>query len=232
MKKGQMVMAVTIGLICFILVGTMFVQFNTINKTDTLAIKNMRETELRTEISKWKTKLEDVKKKYEEVIAKKDEYVKHIENNEKSADLLEDDLIEAKVLLGLTDVSGNGIIVTLEDNDEKNIVADDLMELINELRLAGAEAISINNERIIINSYVADIAYRYIVVNGQRIVSPYIVKAIGNQSYLESGLTAKQYGYIDNMTKAFGKTVRLERKDNITIKKFEGKVTLKNVTGE
>lgn len=230
MKKGQIIMTVTLGIICFILVSTMFIQFNTISRTDVVSIKNMRETELRTEISKWKIKLEDVQKKYEETMAKKEEYEKNVEDNGKSIKLLEEDLQEAKVILGLTDVTGNGIIVTLEDNNEKNIVADDLIELINELRLAGAEAISINNERIVINSFIADIDYRYIVVNGQRITTPYIVKAIGNQSYLESGLTAKQYGYIDNMTKALGKTVLLERKDNINIKKFEGKISLKNVS--
>lgn len=230
MDKGKLTMTITLGLVCFILVSTMFIQFNTIKQTDVASIKNMRETELRTEIAQWKTKLEDVQKKYEETIAKKEEYEKNIEDNEKSIKLLEEDLEEAKMLLGLTDVVGNGIIVTLEDNDEKSIVADDLLELVNELRLAGAEAISINNERVVINSFIADIDYKFIVINGQRISSPYVVKAIGNQSYLESGLTAKQYGYIDNMTKAFGKTVYLERKDNITIKKFEGKITLQNVS--
>lgn len=229
MKKGQLTMTITIGIICFILVWTMFIQFKTISKTDIVSIKNMRETELRTEISNWKTKLEDIQKKYDEVMAKKNEYTEHIADNEKSSQILEADLEEAKMMLGLTDVTGNGIIVTLSDNEQKSIVADDLIELINELRLAGVEAISINNERVVINSYVADIDYKYIVVNGQRLISPYIVKAIGNQSYLESGLTAKQYGYIDNMNKALGKTVTLEKKDNITINKYEGNLTLKNV---
>lgn len=232
MKKGQLTMTITIGVICFILVWTMFIQFNTISKTDIVSIKNMRETELRTEISNWKTKLQDMQKKYEEVMAKKNEYTEHIADAEKSSQILESDLEEAKMMLGATDVVGNGIIVTLSDNSQKSIVADDLIELINELRLAGAEAISINNERIVINSYVADIDYKYIVVNAQRLISPYIVKAIGNQSYLESGLTAKQYGYIDNMNKALGKTVTLEKKDNITINKYEGNFTLKNVNNQ
>lgn len=235
MKKGKLTMTITLGLVCFILVSTLFIQFNTINQTDVTSIKNMRETELRTEITKWKTRLEDTQKKYEETIAKKQEYETSIEDNEKSVKLLEADLEEAKILLGLTDVVGNGIIVTLEDNENKSIVADDLLELINELRLAGAEAISINNERITANSHIADIDYMYIVVNGagagQRISSPYVVKAIGDQSYLESGLTAKQYGYIDSMTKVLGKTVTLERKENITIKKYEGKaIKIQNAT--
>lgn len=232
MDKGRITMAITLGLICFFLVVIMFIQFNTINQTDITSIKNMRETELKAEMTKWKTRLEETEKKYNDVITKKDEYNANIEDNEKTIKLLEEDLQEAQILLGMTDVTGNGIIVTLEDNEKKSITSDDLLELVNELRLAGAEAISINNERLVINSFTADIDYSFIVVNGQRISSPYIVKAIGNQSYLESGLIAKQYGYIDNRTKVLGKTVKLERKDNITIKKYEGKIILQNINKE
>ena len=231
MKKGKITVTITIGLVCFILVSTIYIQFNTISQTDVASIKNMRETELRTEIAKWKTRLEETQKKYEETISKKAEYETSIEDNEKSMQLLEADLQEAEKLLGLTDVEGEGIIVTLENNDKKSISAEDLIELVNELRIAGAEAISINNERYVINSYIADIDYRFIVVNQFRISAPYIVRAIGNPNYLESGLTAKQYGYIDNMTKALGKTVTLERSDNIYITKYEGpELTLNNVT--
>ena len=50
-------------------------------------------------------------------------------------------------------------------------------------------------------------------------VSPYVVKAIGNPTYLESGLSKKQYGYID--TKLLeGKNVILKREDNIMINKY------------
>lgn len=228
MKKGELTLTITLGLICFVLVSTMFMQFNTVNKTDIKAIENMRETELRTQISTINTKIEELQKKYDETIQKKEEYIKNTGEDEKTTKLLQEDLKEAKMLLGLTDVTGDGIIVTLEDNELKNIEAADILELINELRLAGAEAISINDERIVANSEVVDINYSFIVANGQRLTSPYVVKAIGNQSYLESGLTAKQYGYIDNMVKGFGKTVSLERKDKISIPKYEGEMTLES----
>ena len=45
------------------------------------------------------------------------------------------------MLLGTTDVTGEGVVVTLTDTDESNITADDLITLVNELRFAGAEAI-------------------------------------------------------------------------------------------
>ena len=65
------------------------------------------------------------------------------------------------------------------------------------LKLAGAEAISINEQRIVYDSYIVDLGGTFISINGKREVSPYIVKAIGNPIYLESELSKKQYGYID-----------------------------------
>ena len=76
---------------------------------------------------------------------------------------------------------GNGITITLKDTKKAQITSDDLLMLLNQLREAGAEAISINEERIIYKSYVTSINNTYISVNGNRIVSPFVVKAIGDR---------------------------------------------------
>lgn len=231
MKKGKLTLTITLGIVCFVLVATMFIQFKMVSKTDIAEIENMRETELRAQIAKIKIKQEELQKKYDETITKKEEYINSINENEDSIELLEQELEQAEMRLGLTDVTGDGIIVTLTDNESEMIEVIDIIELINELRLAGAEAISINDERVIATTDFANIDYKYIYMNGkERITSPYIVKVIGDQNYLESGLNAKQYGYIDNMTKALGKTVTLERKNNIKIGKYEGEISLNNIT--
>lgn len=223
-KKAKVTVTVTIGIICFILVFTMFVQFNTIEKTDLANIATMREAELREELAKWNSKYEELYQKYEEETIKKQEYQDSLGTDVEASTLIEEELKETNILLGLTDVEGPGIEILLTDNATKDIDAYDLLELVNELRLAGAEAISINGERIIAMSEIVDINYSFIVINGNRISSPYTVKAIGNQTYLESGLTAKEYGYMDNIIKGNGKTATLERKDSITIPKFTGKL--------
>ena len=225
-KKNKIVVSIIIGLICFILVFTMFIQFNTIEQTDLANIATMRETELKEELAKWNTRYEELYARYQEDEVKKQEYQNSLGTDTEASDLLENELNETNILLGLTDVTGPGIIVTLSNNSNKNIDAYDLLELVNELRLAGAEAISINDERIIAMSDIVDINYSFIVVNGNRISSPYVVKAIGNQTYLESGLTAKEYGYMDNIIKGNGKTATLERADNIEIPKFTGKLEM------
>ena len=91
--------------------------------------------------------------------------------------------------------------------------------------MLGAEAISINNQRIVYDSYIVDIGGTYISVNGERIVSPYEVKAIGDPTYLESGLSKKQYGYIDTKL-GVEKDVSLKRQNNITINKYSGNLNM------
>ena len=187
----------------------------------------MREAELRTETANWKTKYEETNKKYEEVLQTIKEYETKTENNQEASELLEKELKEANMLLGKTDVQGNGIVITLSDNRQQKIEIYDILQLVNELNLAGAEAISINDERIITTTDLKEVNSMYIVINGQRISSPYVIKAIGNQTYLESGLTKKDYGYIDRVIKAYDKTATVERQNNIKILKYSGEMKFK-----
>ena len=217
--KGKTTMTIIVGLICLILTAVMFMQFKTISRIDVTALENMQEAELKSEIASWKTKYEEVLKKKEDTNLKIEEYRENITNNQKASELLTNDLNQLTGLIGLREVTGSGVIITLEDNEYVRITPTDILELINELKLSGAEAISINDERIVYNSYVVSPNGTFIQVDGVKLVSPYVVKAIGNPTYLESGLSKKQYGYIDSK-KAEGISVKLERKDNITINKY------------
>lgn len=100
--------------------------------------------------------------------------------------------------------------------------------LLNALREAGAEAISINEQRIVYDSYASDITNTFITIKGKKIVSPYIVKAIGNTTYLESGISQKQYGYIDTKLSE-GKSVVLERQEEIEIPAYTGNLSFEYV---
>ena len=66
----------------------------------------------------------------------------------------------------------------------------------------------------------------FIRINGKEgMVSPYEVKAIGNPTYLESGLSKKQYGYIDTKLEQ-GKDVILERQEGILINAYNGNLNM------
>jgi len=221
---------------CFILVTIMFVQFKTVEKTDISGVEEMRETELREALVEWKKKYEETNTQYEEIISKINEYKEKKESNQEATELLEKELENSNMILGKTDVEGEGIVITLQpgttkdtDDIEQNvdIVSQDLIQLVNELRYAGAEAISINDVRVINMTDIVDIGTKYILINSNRVTSPYVVKVIGDKKYLQSALNIKN-GYVDVKTSE-GKIVQVEEETNIRILKYSGNMDIKYI---
>ena len=69
-KKEKVVMAITIGIACLTLMLVMFMQFKVVRETDITEIENMRESELRVELTNWREKYKELNARYEEVSKK------------------------------------------------------------------------------------------------------------------------------------------------------------------
>lgn len=217
MKKGKITITIIIGIMCFILTALIFLQVKTISQTNISELELMRESELKTEITSLKTKFEETVKKVTETNNKILEYEEASNEGKEASELLQQELKETEELLGKTSVTGEGIIIKLANGGEQQVNAEDLLELINLLKNAGAEAISINEHRIAYDSYIVDINEKnYITIKGEYVTSPYTIKAIGNTTYLESAVSQKNYGYIDTKISE-GKQISLERAANIKI---------------
>ena len=157
------------------------------------------------------------------------EYETAINENKETTELLDEEINQAKSLLGLTDVKGSGVIVTLTDTEDAlyTYIADDLIMLLNELKYAGAEAISINDNRIINLADIVTLNDGLIILYGDvRLTSPYVVKAIGDPTYLMSTLSIKNSGYIDQM-KANGMEIDVKQDNNIEIGAYTGDLDIK-----
>lgn len=225
LKKGKITVTITIGMISFILAFVIFMQFKFVQNTDITSIKNMREDELRDELAVWKSKYEEIETQLEETNSKIEEYEKNIENNEETAQLIDEELKQNKLLLGRTDVTGEGIIIYYKDGSKK-VTATDLLKLVNELNLSEAEAISINDQRIVNTTEIVAVD-SYIYINGERTTGPYTIKVIGNRKYLESALTGK--GRLVETAPTDGKEVSIESKNNIQIPKYSGELKADNI---
>lgn len=221
MNKNKITISVILGMVCIILVAVMFAQFKSVEETNITGIEMAREEELKTMLSNWKTKYEEIEEKLIDTQVKISEYQKKIESNEQSSELLDEELEQTNLLVGKTNVIGQGIIVTLQDNEEVEIQASDLRKLINELKLAGAEAISINNQRVLNMTEIVDVDGT-ILINKDRVVSPYTVKAIGDQTYLSSAISLKNSGFIDTYRK-LGKTVEMSIENRISILSYNSR---------
>ena len=230
-KKGKITVTITIGIACLALSIVMFMQFKLVNETDITSIENMREEELRTELANWKEQYDEANEQYEQKSATLQEYKEKEESDAETENLVNAELANVNLILGKTDVEGEGITITLrdssnDDGDLLTITTDNLNTIINELKMEGAEAISVNEERIINMSDIAPINDKsLILINGQRVISPYVIKAIGDSTYLESTLVGKG-GSIDELEK-LGYDVAVEKSDKITINKYNKEIDSK-----
>ena len=166
-------------------------------------------------------------------IGQYEEKINNYEKNINVEDTLMKDLETSRVLAGIENVKGKGIVVDIDDTKTNNellgIVTEEgytvtdinLLELINELRAAGAQAISINDERIIATTEIRR-AGMYIRINNKNYNSPFQIKAIGEPSILEGALKIRE-GIIEYLV-INGVETKIEQKSEVSIPKFKGNI--------
>lgn len=227
MKKKQI--AITLGIMCFILVLGIMVQLNTIEDAVSTVGQSRTDSSLKDEVLKWK---EEHDKAYEELQNVEKELEKErqvsISNDETSVEKQEK-LKELNAYLGLTDVVGEGIIITVQDNTSSilgtagDLVHDgDLRKIVGEIKNTNAEAISINGQRIV-QSTTINCVGALIQVNNESIGSPFVIKVIGDKNTLYNNLL-RPGSYLDEL-EAAGLIVTAEKSDEITIEKYKGVLT-------
>ena len=142
---------------------------------------------------------------------------------------LEDQLNATRLAAGLVDVKGPGVIVTLDDskrprqpNEDPNVFLlhdDDLLKVVNELRAAGAEAISVNGQRLIGTSEIR-CAGPTVSINNTQTAPPVEIRAIGDPQTLESALKLRG-GVIESLS-FWGIQVQIKKQEGVLIPAYKG----------
>lgn len=236
MRKGKIVMTITISIVCFLLVMVIFMQFKVVQETEETNISTMQEAELRQKLANWKTKYDETKQKYEEVLNTLESYKEESSSDSKTKETLEAELQNMELLLGMTDVEGEGAIITLtekkqteleEDEQIVSIKAEDLIYIVNYLKDAGSEAISINEERIVGSTDIVDVGDAIKINSKYLRTNTFIIKAIGNSSYIESSIFGKG-GYAEQLNTT-GINAQIQRPNKVRIAKYEGEYNNKYI---
>lgn len=228
MKKGYI--AIILGVTCLLLTTGIFIQAKTVSSNITKVGRTKMENELRDSALKAKEKYDNTYKDLETKEKELNTYREKAASTDENSGLLSTMLDQYNSLLGYTEIVGPGIVVILEDadnsiiklNPSSYVVHDgDLIEVINALKNAGAEAISVNGQRIVSLTAVT-CAGNIITINGQKVGTPFVINAVGSTVRLYGALTMPG-GYLETL-KIDGIKVSVERieKSTILVPKYSG----------
>ncbi len=221
--------AISLGILTMLLTTGIFIQFRTIKAANLDGTIQLTDSNLKKSVLQWNeycdesTKQLSATDKKLEILKKN---VAELNTNEE----LQQKIEKYEIILGMTDVTGEGVIIKVSDNNSiakqnsfsnintSNYLVHDgnLVAIVNELKAAGAEAISINNQRIT-NSTAITCAGNVIQINGEKVGSPFIIKAIGAKDLLYGELN-KNGGTLYKLKK-YGVITEIKKEDNIEISK-------------
>ena len=118
------------------------------------------------------------------------------------------------ILAGTVAAQGPGIELTLTDPDHR-LAAEDLLDAVEELRAAGAEAIQVGGVRIGLDSSFTS-TDRGIAVDGVAVTVPYSILAIGDPPTLATAMGIP--GGVADTTKRAGGDARTEQRQQVVIR--------------
>ncbi|MDO4282601.1 MAG: DUF881 domain-containing protein [Clostridia bacterium] len=224
-KKYSVIAYVAIGIPLFFLAMLLTAQMKSMSNTEAV-LQGKREAQLTDDLVTLQQQYNELKEKYEQSSKVVKEYQTNAASNDELIAAMQEEINNLNNLAGTSNLSGEGIIVTLSDGQTSDsLVHDsDVLTVVNELKAAGAEAICVNNQRIISTSAIRCVG-PVIQVNYQKVAAPFEIKAIGNSQYLESALTIKN-GVAD-VLKELGVGISITRQDKVDIPKYEGSLKFK-----
>jgi uncharacterized protein YlxW (UPF0749 family) len=133
--------------------------------------------------------------------AKLSKYESAIASEGSIQEILIQDIELMKIHSGYYDLEGPGVMVLLSDSDRElyegedpnNVIVHDadVLKIMNDLKTAGAEALSINGQRVLSTSEI-QCAGATITINQFTYAQPFVIKAIGNPDLLNAAIRAPQ----------------------------------------
>lgn len=239
--KDKTKIVISIGIMCMLLTYAIFVQLKTIEEATEIVGSSYAQAELKDEVLKWKEDYESLYKEWEKAEEQLEKTRQEVTNNNDNGKALEEELANANELLGLTELKGSGVIVTLSDNtsvtvkdtdvdvDIRNYLIHDadIINIVNELNNAGAEAISINGQRIISTTSISCTG-TVVTINGVKLSSPFKISAIGNPEALLGGVD-RPGGYLEILNDD-GAEAKVVKSEEVTVAKYSGTLTAKYMT--
>jgi uncharacterized protein YlxW (UPF0749 family) len=141
----------------------------------------------------------------------------HPANSMERSAALAQELDRLLIVSGRVAASGPGVRVDIASQ----VAALDMQDLINELRNAGAEAIAVNRQRVIVRSVAAQ-REDGLVLDGRPLAPPYVLEAIGQPDTMDKALL-RRGGLVALLEYAYpGLTITVTKADSLTLPAYQG----------
>lgn len=216
-SKQNALKSLSFIIVCVLLGILVSLQLKNINNAQNIQLtNNKRLSEIQEELIVQTRINRDLADRY----AKLNDYVKAVDNKTVEADDTLKRIVEekknAEIFAGLTEVSGSGVSITLLAGTDSFIRDSDIRSVVNELRAAGAQALAVNDERLVAVSEIRE-AGKYIVINGKQFPanSQFVIKAIARADDLERSIT--MVSGIGDKLELYNVDFKISKSDKITI---------------
>lgn len=224
---NRKVQALILGIMCLMLTIAICVQIKTVKNNGTSLGRSEKETQLKDQVLKMKEKYDNAYDNLNRIEEELEKVRKSVASKNEELERLEKEIKQANTLLGFTDAKGNGVTITVEDgistpstlNPSDLLVHDlDILNLVNELKNAGAEAIDINGKRVVTTTAIMCDG-NVITINGEKIGAPFVINAIGFPEQMAT--LNRPGGYIMEYLERYVRT-SFKKMETITIPKYTG----------
>ena len=148
------------------------------------------------------------------------------------------ELDSERELVGLVPLHGPGVTIRLKDAADPNDPTDrslgwivhyqDLQDLVNVLWARGAEAVSVNGQRVVPITSFFYAGVNVLMNNASRLSTPYTVQAIGDPSALEAGVgDPDQLAELKSRSRTYGLALTWQRNARVQVPAYDASFVLK-----
>ena len=182
--------ALVFGILCLILTFAITVQLRVSSLSESESSQTKITDKLKDEIFRLNDENVKLAEKFQNTTSELDDARNQAAQNDSSSKDTSELIKKYTIVSGKTDVTGQGIIIKYKpsDNEAKADIVKDLRDIVNEIKNAGAEAIEINNQRIV-GTTAIEMVKNKIEINNVQIEGPYTIKAIGDAEIIYNSLT-------------------------------------------
>lgn len=208
-SRGQALAAVLLGVVGFAAV----VQVRANDHTDSYA--GVSQSDLIALINSQTLAQQRVEQQIQSLESQRDSLMTDTQASQSAIDAAKKRIESLGILAGTVAATGPGVAITV-DGPSNTIGTELLVNGIQELRSAGAEAIQLNGKvRVVGQSSIQDGAGDSVIVDGTTLRPPYVIEAIGSPTALDKAVYFPE-GFADDVKKVGGK-ISVTQKDRVDI---------------